>query len=88
MTRPPGQDPTPPEPLRFSNEIKLRTQMRKRGWTDEQVREALRTPGHPTRGKDHPATGYIHPVTGKSVVVDDVTGEIFHVGGEGFVYED
>jgi len=25
-------------------------------------------------------------VTGRSVVVDDATGEVFHVGGEGFEY--
>jgi hypothetical protein len=83
MTQAPGD-----EPLRFSNEAKLRKQMHKRGWTDEQIREAMRTAGVPARGKVNPATRYVHPVTGKSVVVDAVTGEIFHVGGEGFVYED
>jgi hypothetical protein len=38
-------------------------------------------------GKAGPALRYVHPVTGKSVVVDAATGEIFHVGGEGFRYD-
>ena len=72
--------------MRFSSEAKLRRQMQKRGWTDEQIIEAMQTPGIAVQGKKGPATRYVHPVTGKSVIVDDVTGEIFHVGGEGFVY--
>jgi hypothetical protein len=32
------------------------------------------------------ATRYIHPVTGQSVVVDNVTGNVVHVGGPGFQY--
>lgn len=38
-------------------------------------------------GKNGPATRYVHPKTGKSVVVDNRTGEIFHVGGKGFKYD-
>lgn len=79
--------PSHDEPLRFSNERKLRKQMRKRDWTEQQIREALATRGIPAEGKRHPATRYVHPVTGKSVSVDNVTGEIFHVGGEEFNYE-
>ena len=30
------------------------------------------------------ARRYVHPKTGRSVVVDDVTGEVLHVGGDGF----
>jgi hypothetical protein len=75
------------EPLRFSNERKLRKQMRKRGWTEQSIREALRTTGIPSRGKQHRATRYVHPVSGKSVLVDDVTGEIFHLGGKDFGYD-
>lgn len=81
-----SEEPAEP-PLRFSNEGKLRKQMAKRGWTERQIREAMRTPGIPTRGKMGPAMRYVHPNTGKSLVVDDATGEIFHVGGEGFRYE-
>jgi hypothetical protein len=75
------------KPLRFANESKLRKQMRKRGWTEQQIREAIETQGIAVPGKQHPATRYVHPVTGKSVVVDDLTGEIFHLGGEGYRYE-
>jgi hypothetical protein len=31
------------------------------------------------------ATRCVHPVTGRSVVVDDVTNEVIHVGGDGFL---
>jgi hypothetical protein len=74
-------------PLRFSNEPKLRAQMRKRGWTDGQIREALVTAPVAARGKRGPALRYVHPVTRKSVVVDETTGEIFHVGDEGYRYD-
>ena len=73
--------------MKFSNEAKLRLQIQKRGWTDEMILEALKTPGIPTKGKKGPATRYVHPKTGKSVIVDDATGEIFHVGGDGFKYD-
>lgn len=33
------------------------------------------------------ATRYVHPRTGKSIVIDNKTNEIFHVGGEGFKYD-
>lgn len=75
-------------PIRFANEDKLRAQMARRGWTEEQIAEALRTPGMRTHGKRGPATRYVHPETGRSVVVDDASGEVFHVGGDGFVYDD
>jgi hypothetical protein len=75
------------EPLRFSNEAKLREQMRARGWTEDQVRETLATEPIPASGKLGPALRYVHPTNGKSVVVDAATGEIFHVGGEGFRYD-
>jgi hypothetical protein len=74
------------EPLRFASEKKLRKQMQTRGWTDEQLQEALATTPLPAVGKAGPALRYVHPATGMSVVVDAVTREIFHVGGEGFRY--
>jgi hypothetical protein len=75
------------ESLRFANEAKLRDQMRIRGWTDEQIREALTTVPIAASGKRGPALRYVHPLSGKSVVVDATSGEIFHVGGEGFRYD-
>ena len=35
----------------------------------------------------HSATRYVHPTAGRSVVVDDVTNEVVHVGGDGFLSE-
>jgi hypothetical protein len=54
--------------IRYANEPKLRAQMAKRGWTEAQIGEALRTQGIPIRGKEGPATRYVHPRTGRSVV--------------------
>jgi hypothetical protein len=63
--------------LRYANEAKVRLQ--RRGWTEAQIVEALQTLGIPARGKKGPATRYVNPRTGRSVVVDDATGEVFHV---------
>lgn len=81
-----ASDAEPPS-LKFSNPVKLTAQMRQRGWTEAQIREALATEPVAAVGKLGPALRYIHPTTGKSVVVDVSTGEIFHVGGEGFLYD-
>lgn len=68
---------------------KLRRQMVQRGWTDLQIAEAkasgksVKSVNLETGG---PATRYIHPVTGRSVVIDDATGDVIHVGGDGFLY--
>ena len=67
----------------------LSRQMAVRGWTAEQIEDARE------RGESHaavnsetgsPATRYVHPVTGRSVVIDDVSGDVIHVGGDGFIY--
>jgi hypothetical protein len=77
-----------PSPLRFNNEPKLRRQMQKRRWTEQEIREALATPAIPTRGRKGPALRFVHPVTGKSVIMDATSLEIFHVGAEGYHYDD
>ena len=68
---------------------RLLRQMALRGWTQAQIDEARRS------GVQHPAvnletggraTRYVHPATGRSVVIDDTSGEVIHVGGDGFVY--
>ncbi len=68
---------------------KLRRQMLKRGWTDAQIEEAV------AHGRKHPArnaatggsaTRHVHPGTGRSVVIDDASGEVIHVGDDGFHY--
>lgn len=60
-----------------------------RGWTQDQIDEAVQ------KGDRHAAlnretgavaTRYVHPQSGRSVVIDDATGEVIHVGGDGFLY--
>ncbi len=79
--------PAEDKPLRFSNEAKLRKQMRKRGWTEQMLREALATQPTTAKGKLGPALRYKHPSTGKTLMVDAATGAIFHVGGERYRYD-
>lgn len=64
--------------------------MRRRGWTAEQIDEAF-ADGEPHEAinnihPDNGATRFVHPVTGRSVVLDDATQEVIHVGGDGYVY--
>jgi predicted RNase H-like nuclease len=66
---------------------KIMQQMKKRGWTEDDINRALSTTGIPTIGKKGTATRYVDPKTGKSLVVDDSTGEIFHVGKPGYKYD-
>ena len=69
---------------------KWQSQMVKRGWTKQQINEAIeagaKNSAHNLVNKDNPATRYVHPETGRSVVIDNVTGEVIHVGGDGFKY--
>ncbi len=69
--------------------LKIERQMARRGWTHEQIDEAVKS-GQQVRAANkangNPATRYVHPTTGQSVVVDDVTGKVIHVGGPGFKY--
>jgi len=64
--------------------------MTQRGWTPQQINEAMangqRFPATNNVNLGNPATRYVHPTTGRSVVVDDVTMEVIHVGGDGFLY--
>jgi hypothetical protein len=64
--------------------------MQKRGWTPAQLTEAIQA-GQPFPAPNlvnpgHSATRYVHPTMGRSVVVDDATSEVIHVGGDGFLY--
>lgn len=64
--------------------------MQQRGWTPDQITEAIEQgvqfPAVNNVSPGQSATRYVHPTTGRSVVVDDVTEEVIHVGGDGFVY--
>jgi RHS repeat-associated protein len=87
-----GQKPAPSKPSWNLGDHKKATkwqkQMEQRDWTPKQIDEALAGgQKHPAPNKVNPgnsATRYVHPKTGRSVVVDDVTGEVLHVGGDGF----
>jgi membrane carboxypeptidase/penicillin-binding protein len=75
------------DPIKDSE--KLERQMEKRGWTKQQVEEAIQK-GEKFPAKNNKtggsATRYVHPQTGQSVVIDNSTGGIIHVGGPGFIY--
>ena len=68
----------------------IQNSMQKRGWTESQIVEAVekgkKYPAIDKTQGGQPATRYVHPETGKSVVINNTTGEIIHVGGEGFRY--
>lgn len=94
---PPRKAPPPPGPEKpvwklgdHKSAQKFRNQMQKRGWTPEQIDEAMargqRFPAPNQVNPGNPATRYVHPETGRSVIVDDVTKEVLHVGGDGFKY--
>ncbi len=74
----------------FKSAAKWESQMAQRGWTPEQIDEALgggqKFPATNNVNPGNGATRYVHPQTGRSVVVDNVTGEVLHVGGDGFLY--
>ena len=72
------------------SQAKWENQMKQRGWTEQQINEAIKfkdsysAPNNisPSNG----ATRYIHPTTGRSIVIDNVTKGLLHVGGDGFKY--
>jgi hypothetical protein len=84
-----GADCPTPEDATGTIGPKIAKQMGPRGWTDEAIKEAV-SAGKQVRALNkatgNPATRYISPTNGQSVVVDDVTKEVIHVGGRGFKY--
>ena len=69
---------------------KITSQMQQRGWTADPITEAIakgqQFPATNMINKANSATRYVNPATGRSVVMDDVTKEAIHVGGDGFLY--
>ena len=63
--------------------------MKQRWWTQEQIDDAVKkgeqvpATNFQTGG---PATRYINPSSGQSVIIDNNSGGIIHVGGPGFKY--
>ena len=74
----------------FKSTARWTNQMAKRGWNNQQISQAI------AQGKQYPAVNhinpgnpairYVHPQTSQSVVMDQVTKEILHIGGKGFSY--
>jgi hypothetical protein len=64
--------------------------MERRGWTPTQIDEALASGKQFSASNNvnpgNGATRYVHPQTGRSVVIDNKTREVIHVGGDGFKY--
>jgi hypothetical protein len=69
---------------------KWQNQVVQRGWTHEQIEEAIANgQSYPAQNNINPSNGatrYVNPQTGQSVVIDNKTGELIHVGGPGFRY--
>ncbi len=69
---------------------KWQNQMTSRGWTSEQISEAIvNGQSFPANNFVHPgnqATRYINPNTGRSIVIDNITREVIHIGGDSFGY--
>ena len=69
---------------------KWTNQMEKRGWDSAQIDDAVNSGQQfPAPNKLNPSNGatrYVNPKTGKSVVIDNTTGQVIHVGGDGFKY--
>ena len=65
-------------------------QMRARGWTEAQINEAIEHGAQfPATNNINPANGatrFVSPTTGQSVVLDNATREVIHIGGPGFKY--
>ena len=64
--------------------------MSKRGWTPQEILDAYKQgvsyPASDVAAGGTPATRFVHPTTGKSVVINNATGRVIHVGGTGFRY--
>ncbi len=72
------------------NEQKWLNQMRQRGWTKEEITEAIKNGESFSAANNVNAangvTRFVHPSSGKSVVIDNVTKELLHIGKAGFLY--
>jgi RHS repeat-associated protein len=68
---------------------KIIKQMAVRGWTREAIDEAIMSGQQIkaiNKANGNLATRYVHPQTGQSVVIENSTNKVIHVGGSGFTY--
>lgn len=74
----------------FKSAAKWESQLARRGWTRQQITEAIQSgekfAAENLVNKGNAATRYVSPQTRQSVVIDNVTNEVLHVGGPGFKY--
>ena len=63
--------------------------MRDRGWTPEQVDEAVASGSRidaRNKSNGNPATRYVNSFTQRSVVIDNVTNSVVQIGADGFEF--
>jgi RHS repeat-associated protein len=69
---------------------RMTRQLQQRGWTGRQITQAVKSgQKFPATNNLNPANGatrYVHPTTGQSVVIDNSTRQVIHVGGPGYKY--
>jgi hypothetical protein len=68
---------------------KIERDLLKRGWTPEDIQDAYENGEQVpavNKANGEPATRYVNPTTGKSVVIENGSGQVIHVGGAGFKY--
>ncbi len=74
----------------FKSEAEWASQFQKRSWSPKQITEAIQEgksfPAENLINKENQATRYVHPESRKSVVLDNVTKEVIHIGGSNFKY--
>jgi hypothetical protein len=70
-------------PAGFKLNAKALRRMNARGWTPEEIDEAVKSGNRidaQNKANGNPATRYVNPTTGKSVVIDNVTNSVVQVG--------
>jgi RHS repeat-associated protein len=68
---------------------KIAKQIVTRGWTQEAIDEAVMSGKQIkaiNKANGNAATRYVHPQTGRSVVIENSTNKVMHVGESGFTY--
>ena len=82
-------DETKHTPAGYGLSPKIQRAMARRGWTAQQIDEAVRRGNRIdaiNKKTGGPATRYVNPQSGQSVVVDNTTNDVIHVGEEDFEY--
>ena len=78
------------EPVLTNIDRHLQLSIVKRGWTPIEIRQAYdmgaAIPAVGMTANSTAATRFVHPVTGKSVIINNTSGRVIHVGGEDFQY--